>query len=52
MCKEVNPRTYFVQGVADVKPEMWEHSASIGISGATSTPRWIMEEMKSMIEQQ
>ncbi len=52
VCKEVNPRTYFVQGVADVKPEMWEHSASIGISGATSTPRWIMEEMKSMIEQQ
>ena len=52
VCKEVNPRTYFVQGVADVKPEMWEHSASIGISGATSKPRWIMEDMKSMIEQQ
>lgn len=52
VCKEVNPRTYFVQGVADVNPEMWKHSASIGISGATSTPRWIMEEMKCMIEQQ
>lgn len=52
VCREVNPRTYFVQGVADVKPEMWAEAASVGISGATSTPRWIMEEIKCMIEQQ
>lgn len=52
VCREVNPRTYFVQGGADVKPEMWAEAASVGISGATSTPRWIMEEIKCMIEQQ
>lgn len=52
VCREVNPRTYFVQGVTDVMPEMWSEAVSVGISGATSTPRWIMEEIKCMIEQQ
>ena len=50
VCKDVNPRSYFVQRVIDVTDEMLEGVASIGISGATSTPRWIMEEIKSKIE--
>ena len=52
VCKEVNPRTYFVQCAEDVKPEMLEKAESVGISGATSTPRWIMEEIKHKIELQ
>lgn len=45
VCREVNPRTYFVQGVEDLKEEMFEGAESVGISGATSTPRWVMEEI-------
>ena len=52
MCREVNPRTYFVQHAGEVKPEMLENAACVGISGATSTPRWIMEEIKHRIELQ
>lgn len=52
VCREVNPRTYFVQSVSDVKPEMTAQAESVGISGATSTPRWIMEEIKDKIERQ
>lgn len=52
MCREVNPRTYFVQGAADVKPEMLTDAGCVGITGATSTPRWIMEEVKHKIELQ
>lgn len=52
VCREVNARTYFVQGAADVTPEMVENATSVGISGATSTPRWIMEEIKHKIELQ
>lgn len=52
VCREVNARTYFVQRAADVTPEMVENAASVGISGATSTPRWIMEEIKHEIELQ
>lgn len=52
VCREVNARTYFVQRAADVTPVMVENAASVGISGATSTPRWIMEEIKHKIELQ
>lgn len=50
VCRETNPRTYLVQGAADVAREMIEGAQSVGISGATSTPRWIMEEIKAKIE--
>lgn len=52
VCREVNARTYFVQRAADVTPDMVENATSVGISGATSTPRWIMEEIKHKIELQ
>ena len=47
--REANPRTYFVQGVADLSDEMFEGAESVGISGATSTPRWVMEEIKNAV---
>jgi len=50
VCREVNPRTYFVQGVDDLRAEMFEGAESVGISGATSTPRWVMEEIKGSLE--
>lgn len=50
VCRETNPRTYLVQGAADVTTEMFDGAQSVGISGATSTPRWIMEEIKAKIE--
>ena len=50
VCQKINSRSYFVQGVSDIKEEMLVGAESIGISGATSTPRWIMEEIKNKIE--
>lgn len=52
VCRSVNPRTYFVQGASDVTADLLKDAGSVGISGATSTPRWIMEEIKKKIEQQ
>ena len=49
VCREVNPRTYFVQGVDDLRADMFEGAESVGISGATSTPRWVMEEIQFSI---
>lgn len=48
-CKSVNPKTYQVD-----KPEEIEHSwfygaKSIGICGATSTPKWLMDRCKNVI---
>lgn len=52
VCQEINPRSYFVQSVEDLSLEMIAGAETVGISGATSTPRWIMEEIKYKIELQ
>ena len=44
-CRSVQPRTYLVGSAAEVQHEWLEGAESIGISGATSTPRWLMEEV-------
>lgn len=49
VCKEANERSYFVTGVDDLRIEMTEGAESVGISGATSTPYWIMEEIYNKI---
>ena len=50
VCRESNPRTYFVQGVEDLRDEMFEGAESVGISGATSTPRWVMEDIAKRLK--
>jgi 4-hydroxy-3-methylbut-2-enyl diphosphate reductase len=52
VCQPANPRSFFVRGGMDITPGMLEGAKSVGISGATSTPRWVMEEIKCMVEQQ
>lgn len=50
-CREVNPHTYLVSNETMINPE-WLHGAtSIGICGATSTPRWLMEKVKERVEE-
>lgn len=43
-CLEVNPRTYFVSGTDDIHNDWFSDAASTGITGATSTPGWLLEE--------
>lgn len=45
-CLEVNPRTHLIANASEIKPEWLADAESIGICGATSTPRWLMEEVK------
>ncbi len=49
VCKEVNPRTYFVQSADEMEPKMLEEAQNVGITGATSTPAWIMENIRQKI---
>lgn len=46
-CKEENPRSYFVSHADELKKEWFAGASSAGISGATSTPQWLMEEVKN-----
>ncbi len=48
--KAANPHTYFVSSVAELRPEWFAGVERVGISGATSTPHWLMQEVKEYIE--
>ncbi len=48
-CRKVNPRTYAVTDGSEVKQEWIEGAESIGICGATSTPAWLMEEVREVV---
>lgn len=45
VCQEVNPRSYFVSHPDEVRPEMTAGATTVGICGATSTPKWQMEQV-------
>ncbi|OEK07485.1 4-hydroxy-3-methylbut-2-enyl diphosphate reductase [Roseivirga misakiensis] len=50
VCKNQNERTYFVSSLDDVRSEWFGKNESVGICGATSTPMWLMEDVKSHLE--
>lgn len=49
-CRNVQPRTHLIATADEVRREWFASATSVGISGATSTPRWLMEEVKLKIE--
>ncbi|MBQ9474072.1 MAG: 4-hydroxy-3-methylbut-2-enyl diphosphate reductase [Bacteroidales bacterium] len=48
-CKKVQPRTYLIAGTADYQPAWTKGASHVGISGATSTPMWLMQQVKNLI---
>lgn len=48
-CKKVNPNTFLIDQPEEIDRKMLEGATSIGICGATSTPKWLMEECKKVI---
>jgi 4-hydroxy-3-methylbut-2-enyl diphosphate reductase len=50
VCKQTNPNTYFVSNPEDIKQEWFGKNETVGICGATSTPMWLMEQVKEVIE--
>ncbi|MBI3233496.1 MAG: 4-hydroxy-3-methylbut-2-enyl diphosphate reductase, partial [Bacteroidetes bacterium] len=51
VCKEQNDQTWFVSSSSELQKEWFNEGETIGICGATSTPQWLMEEIKQSIEQ-
>ena len=49
-CLSVNPRTYMINDPSEIDFSWFEGIESVGICGATSTPKWLMEECKRRIE--
>lgn len=50
VCKEKNPNTYFVSNPDQVEKDWFGQNETVGICGATSTPMWLMEQVKERIE--
>lgn len=49
-CLAINPHTYLIDSVEEIDPKLIRQAHSIGICGATSTPKWLMEEIKYHID--
>lgn len=49
-CLDVNPQSYMIDTASEVDPSWLQDCNSVGICGATSTPKWLMEECKVRIQ--
>lgn len=49
-CLSVNPHTYLISSPDELQYEWFNNVQSVGICGATSTPKWLMETIKSKVE--
>ncbi|MCG8375287.1 MAG: 4-hydroxy-3-methylbut-2-enyl diphosphate reductase [Chlorobiales bacterium] len=54
ICKQSNPRSYFIVNEADLRDEWFYENGSpvgsVGVCGATSTPMWLLEKVARHIE--
>lgn len=50
ICREANPNTHFVEDERELQPGWFDGASTAGVSGATSTPQWLMEKVKKAIE--
>lgn len=49
VCKDENENTYFVSDETELDKSWFISATSVGICGATSTPRWLMEKIAKSI---
>ena len=49
VCLETNPQSYFISDKEELQNQWFAGCRSVGITGATSTPRWLMEEIAAAI---
>jgi 4-hydroxy-3-methylbut-2-enyl diphosphate reductase len=50
VCKEVNPKSYYVGHPDELSKDWFDGVKSVGVAGATSTPRWQIEEISDAIK--
>src|SRR6185503_6584964 len=50
VCRKHNPNTYFISSASELESIMFSPGETIGIAGATSTPMWLMQDVKNALE--
>lgn len=48
-CRRVNPNSQLIEGPEEIKKEWLKDVTTIGICGATSTPKWLMQQCREAI---
>ena len=48
-CRRINPNTHLIEGPAEINPQWLENIKTVGICGATSTPKWLMKQCSDAI---
>lgn len=49
VCKNINPDTHFVSSPEEIDKSWFKGKKSVGICGATSTPKWLIENIRDII---
>lgn len=49
VCSRVNPRSFFVSAPEELNSDWFAGAASVGVCGATSTPRWLIQKVADII---
>ena len=49
-CRKANPNTCFISEANEIDSPLPEHVKKVGVCGATSTPKWLMEEVAARIK--
>lgn len=49
VCKSANPDSWFVSSPGEIEKSWFEGKRSAGICGATSTPKWLIEEIRNLV---
>lgn len=50
VCKQYNEQTFFISNPSELNAGMFNPGDKIGICGATSTPMWLMRNVKEVLE--
>jgi len=50
-CKAENEKSYYISNIEDIDLKWFENQDSVGVSGATSTPAWLIEQVAGFIRE-
>jgi len=49
VCKAINDKSYFISTIEDIDIQWFENKSSVGLTGATSTPGWQIDQVAEFI---
>jgi 4-hydroxy-3-methylbut-2-enyl diphosphate reductase len=49
ICKSENPNSWFVSSTEEIRKEWFKDVNSVGVCGATSTPKWLIDKVRDVI---